>query len=190
MNTLGRTRLVELDDDELAVRQAARSALERRIELISLAAARTEEAARRNILRDRQRASLQMKPYALGVGARVRVSYLFSSTVRQQVKSAFQKHFLPSYTREIYTITARKLARGSRRIVLYDLKCTEEAEGDQGATLIGTLRVKLPLLLNDVDRRYLQPIFEDSVPTLALRFPDSTPFFRVVQLADEDIGGD
>lgn len=190
MNTLSRTEFVELDDDEIAVRQAARAALQRRADLISLASARTEEAARRNILRDRQRASLQMRPYVIAVGARVRVSYLFSSTVRQQVKSAFQKHFLPSYTHEIYVITARRLAPGSRRIVLYDVKCNDEAEGDQGGTLIGTLRVKLPFILKDVDRRYLQPIFENAAPTLASRYPNSTPFFRVVQLAEEDVGGD
>ena len=190
MKRLGQATYVELSEDDVAIRQAARAALKRRVDLIALAAARTEEAARRNIVRDRQRASLQMRPYVLAVGSAVRVSYLFSGTVRQQIKSAFQKHFLPSYTRELYQITGRKLAPGSRRVILYDLECTDEAEGDQGGTVIGTLRVKLPLTLKNVDRRYLQPLLEDATPSLAERFPGTTPFFRVASPTEDDAGGD
>ena len=98
-----------------------------------------------------------MKPWVLSVGALVRVSFLHSPTARQQLKSQLVRSMSPSYTLEIYRITARRLAAHSKRVVLYDCTCNQVDDGDQSSTVVGQFRVQLPLELTDVDRRHLLP---------------------------------
>ena len=164
---------VESTEAEEAQRAAAAAALRRHQDLQALAAARIAQAAGRMVQRRRARQAAAMRPLLLDVGARVRVSFLQSSTVRMLVKISMVKAYSPTYTAEPYKVTARRLAPGSRRVVLYDV-AVEDAdleEGEQGPTRIANLWVRLPLKLANVDRRYLQPVPAAGVtPTTARRF--------------------
>ena len=60
-----------------------------------------------------------MTPYLLLVGTRCRISFLFSPTVRMHVKTALVNTYSPACTPDLYVITARRLAPGSKRTVLY-----------------------------------------------------------------------
>jgi len=127
-----------------------------------------------------------MKPLVLSIEAKVRVSYLASKTVRQQVKVSIIKAYSPTYTGEVYMVTDRRLAPGSRRVVLYDLVAADRTllDGQQGGTRLGNLVVRLPLELVGIDRRYLQPLpSEGSVPRLADRFPGLQYAFRIMPKA-------
>ena len=75
----------------------------------------------------------------------------------------------PTYTQEIYRVTARTLAPHSTRVVLYDCVCVDGdvAEGDQSATIVGSYRVQLPLELTGVDRRHLLPASTAGPPSTA-----------------------
>ena len=182
--------------EEEAQRAAAAAHVQHHRELQALAAARIEQAAARTIQRRRRRQTAQMRPLLLDLGQRVRISFLASSHVRQQVKVSIVKAFFPTYTAEVYVVNARRLAPGSRRVILYDLACEDELQdGQQQPTRIVNSRVRLPLEMANVDRRYLQQVAaEDAVPTLAARYPQATlvhtmPFARVQRQAaqrDED----
>ena len=145
---------LETTAEEEAQRAAAAAHVRHHRELQALAAARIEQAAARTIQRRRRRQTALMRPLVLEVGARVRVSFLASSHVRAQVKVSIVKAFFPTYTAEIDVVTARALAPGSRRVVVYDLRVEDELQdGQQVPTRIVNTRVRLPLVMNDVDRR-------------------------------------
>ena len=178
-------------------RSAAAAYVRHHRELQALAAARIELAAARIVQRRRRHQTALMRPLVLEVGARVRISYLASSHVRQQSKVQLVKAFFPQYTREIYRVTARHLAPGSRRVVLYDVEAEGELlDGQQQPTRIVNTRVRLPLQMVGVDRRYLQPLAaEDAVPTFAARFPHAQlaltlPFESVRRQASQQDGKD
>ena len=147
----------ELSADEYAAMRAAGHVVRQRADLVALAAARTAARAFAMLEQSRARQARSMKPWILPVGALVRVSFLHSPTVRQQLKSQLVRSMSPSYTLEIYRITARRLAPRSKRVVLYDCECNQVDEGDQSFTVVGQYRVQLPLELTDVDRRHLLP---------------------------------
>jgi hypothetical protein len=122
-----------------------------------------------------------MKPYLLVVGTRCRISFLYSPTVRMHVKTAIVNGYAPTYTPDLYVITARGLAPGSKRVVLYDLSTVEELEaGSQAATRIGALLVRLPTALMGCDRRWLMPMATDATPSFARRFPQATIAFSLM----------
>ena len=129
--------------------------------------------------RARQRAS--MKPYLLAIGTRCRISFLYSPTVRMHVKTALVNSYSPTYTPDLYIITGRGLAPGSKRVVLYDLSTVEGLEtGAQSPTRIGTQLVRLPTTLTGCDRRWLMPMAIDATPSFARRFPQATLAFSVM----------
>lgn len=171
--------------DETAEQYAARRAAERaqaqHEDIMRLAAARTSEAGLKMLLKSRARQSKHMRPYILSEGSLVRVSFLHSPTARQQLKSALIRQISPTYTQEIYRVTARRLAPHSRRVVLYDLECNDTAmiEGKQMPAVVGRFKIRLPLHLKDVERRSLSPIFAAAAPTLAHSLPMTTPAFRL-----------
>ena len=92
-------------------------------------------------------------------------------------------------------ITARRLAPGSRRVVLYDVTAEDEGleEGQQAPTRIANLWIRLPLTLTGVDRRYLQPVPEAGVvPTTGRRYTQQLvlgplPFARPAQRESDDL---
>ena len=169
--------------EQYGARRAAERALPQHEDIVRLAAARTSHAGLRMLMRSRARQSKQMKPYILSEGSLVRVSFLHSPTARQQLKSALIRQISPTFTLEIYRVVRRKLAANSRRVVLYDLECADTtlAEGDQAPSLVGRYKIRLPLQLSGVDRRYLSPIFTAAAPTLAHSLPMTTPLFRFPQ---------
>jgi hypothetical protein len=182
---------------EEAQRSAAAAHVRHHRELQALAAARIEQAAARTIQRRRRRWTTLMRPLLLDVGARVRVSFLASSHVRQQVKTQLIKAFSPTYSVQVYVVKARHLAPGSRRVVLYDIAAEGELlDGQQQPTRIVNTRVRLPLQMVGVDRRYLQPLAaEDAVPTFAAHFPHAQllltlPFESVRTQASQQDGDD
>ena len=75
----------------------------------------------------------------------------------------------PTYTQEVYRITARTLAQHSTRVVLYDCASIDPdiAEGDQSSTVVGSFRIQLPLELTGVDRRHLLPASTAGPPSTA-----------------------
>lgn len=95
---------------EEAQRSAAAAAVRHHRELQELAASRIAVPAARMVQRRRNRQSALMRPAVLEVGAHVRVSFLASSAVRGQVKVQLVKAFQPTYTAEVYRVTARHLA--------------------------------------------------------------------------------
>ena len=167
--------------EQYAARRAAERAKAQHEDIVRLAAARTSDAGLKMLIRSRARQSKRMRPQFLSEGSLVRVSFLHSPTARQQLKSALVRQISPTYTQEIYRVTARRLAPHSRRIVLYDLQCADEGiiEGEQTPTIVGRFRIKLPLQLKEVDRRYLMPLIAAAAPTLARSLPKTTPLFRL-----------
>jgi hypothetical protein len=172
------------DDDEPEDdhhRQAVAAAVQRHIEIQALAAERTAAAGLRMVLSRRARQRASMKPYLLAVGTRCRISFLYSPTVRMHVKTAIVNSYAPTYTPDLYVITARGLAPGSKRVVLYDLSTVEPLEaGSQAPTRMGTLLVRLPTTLTACDRRWLMPMATDATPSFASRFPQATIAFSLM----------
>jgi len=147
------------DDEADYHRRAVAAAVERHRKIQDLAADRTTAAGLCMVLSRRARQRASMKPYLLAVGTRCRISFLYSPTVRMHVKSALVNTFLPAFTPDLYKITARRLAPGSKRVVLYDLSTVEELEtGAQAPTRIGVQLVRLPVALTGCDRRWLMPV--------------------------------
>ena len=169
--------------EQYAARRAAERAQAQHEDIVRLAAARTSDAGLKMLLRSRARRSRHMKPYILSEGSLVRVSFLHSPTARQQLKSALVRQISPTYTLEVYRVTARQLAPHSRRVVMYDLECADGAisEGEQAPALVGRFRIRLPLHLKSVDRRYLRPENAAAAPTLAHSLPMTTPLLRFPQ---------
>ena len=173
---------VEENEEQDAAREAAEAALRHHGELIALAASRTEAAAIRMVLSRRGQQRARLQPLVLPIGQQCRVSFLYAATVRMQLKVALITQYLPTYTTEVYIVTARHLAPGSRRIVLYDLECADTSiqEGEQVPTRINQWLVRLPLRIRNCDRRWLQVVPSDgTTPTLARRFPGATYAFNV-----------
>jgi hypothetical protein len=97
------------------------------------------------------------------------------------VKTAIVNSYAPTYTPDLYKITARSLAQGSKRVVLYDLTTLEPMEaGSQAPTRMGTLLVRLPTALTACDRRWLMPMAADATPSFASRFPQATIAFSLM----------
>ena len=170
--------------EHYAAKRAAERARAQHEDIVRLAAARTSDAGFKMLLRSRARKSKLMKPYILSEGSLVRVSFLHSPTVRQQLKSALVRQISPSYTLEVYRVERRKLAANSRRVVLYDLECNDDSisEGEQAPAIVSRYKIRLPLQLIDVDRRYLMPVFTAAAPTLAHSLPMTQPLFRLSKL--------
>lgn len=148
----------EVTAAEFVARRAAERTAREHADLVALAAARTAARAFTLLERSRARQARSMKPWILPVGTLVRVSFLHAPTARQQLKSQLVRSMSPTYTCEIYRITARTLAPHSTRVVLYDCVCVDDVDdGDQSSTVVGSYRVQLPLELTDVDRRHLMP---------------------------------
>lgn len=163
---------VENTEDEEAWRTASVQAIRHARELQALAAARTTANALAVLESSLRRQTLRLRPYVLPVATPCRVSYRVSSTVRQQLKVQLVKALNPQYTRELYIVTARHGAPGRSEMFLYDLEMA--ATEQQGAAIVGGLRVQLPELLHRVDRRYLMPVAADVMHSLATRFPETT----------------
>ena len=162
--------------EETRQREAAAAGVRHHNDLVALAAARTHQAAEDMLNSSRQHQRARMVPLVLSVGARCRISYLFTPTVRQLVKIAYVKAFAPAYTREVYRVTERSLAPGSRRVVVYNLQAEDSSlsEGQQSGCRINKVLVRIPLRVSDVDPRYIQPLPSDgAAPNLAKRFPGS-----------------
>lgn len=138
-------------------------------ELQNLAAARTKATALAVLESSLRRQTLHSRPHVLPVGTQCRVSRRVSSTVRQQLKVQLVKALRPPYTRELYTVTAR---HRRSELYLYDLEMA--AVGEQGAAIVGGLRVQLPETLYRVDRRSIMPNTADVMYSLATRFPEKT----------------
>jgi len=162
-------------------RQAVAAAVQRHRENLALAAERTAAAGLRMVFSRRVRQRASVKPYLLAVGTRCRISYLYSPTVRMHVKTAIVNSYAPTYTPDLYVITARGLAPGSQRVVLYDLSTVEPTEaGSQAPTRMGTLLVRFPTTLTACDRRRLLPMATDATPSFASRFPQATIAFSLM----------
>ena len=141
-------------------------------ELRALAAARTLAAGLQTLESRAHRQRLKLVPYILPVGTACRVSYKYSSTVRQLLKSQIAANLLPTFTAEIYVITARHSGPGRSDVWLYDLELHDVPDGQQGAAVIGNVRVQLPATLRRVDRRHLMPLHDaDAVPSLGSAYP-------------------
>ena len=161
----------ELAAEDFVARRAAQRTAREHADLVALAAARTAAHGFALLERSRARQARAMKPWLLPVGALVRVSYLHAPTARQQLKSLLVRAMSPSYTLEVYRITARRLAPHSTRVMLYECVCIDDAaEGDQSAAVVGNYRVQLPLELTDVDRRHLMPASTSGPPSTARVF--------------------
>ena len=170
-------------DEAVAVVAAAAVAKHQRIQ--QLAAARTLEAAVAMVNSRRARQRNNMRPLLLNEGALVRISFLYSPTVRRTLKKMHGSEYLPKWTAELYTVKTRQLAPGSRRVVLYDVQA-KDGIGAGFPCTVGTQSVRLRLDLKDVDRRWLQPVpltaavdgDADAQPavteTIAKRFPGQT----------------
>ena len=177
--------------EAFAARRAAERARAQHDDIVRLAAARTSQAGLKMLLRSRARQSQHMRPYILSEGSQVRVGFLHSPTARQQLKSALVRQISPTYTLEIYRVIGRKLAPHSRRVVLYNLECIDAiSEGEQAAAIVGRFKIRLPLELKDVDRRYLMPIVMAAAQTLAHSLPMTKPMFRLSPSRKRAIGDD
>lgn len=166
---------VENTEEEESWRRASMQVIRHARELQQLAAART----RANALAVLE-SSLRLRPYVLPVGTQCRVSYRVSSTVRQQLKVQLVKALSPQYTRELYAVRARHRAPGRSELYVYDMEMA--AVGQQGAAIVGGLRVKLPETLYKLDRRYLMPIATDVMGSLATRFPETLYTTSIIAL--------
>ena len=146
--------------EETAEAFAAERAQALHEDIVRLVAVSISEAGMKMLRQSRARQSKQMRPYIVSGGSFVRVSCLHSPTARKQLKSALVRQISPTYTLEIYRVVGRKLAEISRRVVIYDLQCNDDSisEGEQAPTIVGRYKIRLPLQLKDVDRRYLMPI--------------------------------
>jgi hypothetical protein len=126
-----------------------------------------------------------MHPEVLEVGRLCRISFLYAPTVRMQLKAALVSAYSPTFTAEVYRVADRRLAPGSRRVVLYDLGCIDDGltEGQQAPTRINNLLVRIPLEVVDCDRRWLMPLSDEhsTTPTLARRYPDAAYAFSLFQ---------
>ena len=151
-------------DDERSTAAAAAAALAKHARLQGLAAARTLEAAVAMVNSRRARQRNNMRPLLLDEGALVRVSFLYAPTVRRTLKQLHGAEYLPKWSVELYTVVKRYLAPGSRRVVLYHLK-VDRSRGNSGVGFpctVGTHKVRLRFDLEDVDRRWLQPVARDA----------------------------
>ena len=160
---------VENTEEEEALRAASMQVIRHARDLQRLAAARTRANALAVLESSLRRQTLRLRPYVLPVGTQCRVSYKVSSTVRQQLKVQLVKALRPPYTRELYTVTAR---HRRSELYLYDLEMA--AVGEQGAAIVGGLRVQLPETLYRFDRRSIMPNTADVMHSLATRFPEKT----------------
>ena len=106
----------ELAAEDFVARRAAQRTAREHADLVALAAARTAAHGFALLERSRARQARAMKPWLLPVGALVRVSYLHAPTARQQLKSQLVRAMSPSYTLEVYRITARRLAPTARAL--------------------------------------------------------------------------
>lgn len=157
--------------DNAQAHAAAQQHVQRILDTQVYAANKSRAAAVRTLQRDRTRASRQLEPYVLSLGARVRVSYEASNTVRQQLKSRMIKALSRMWTEEIYVVRERRLAPHSKRIILYDLQCSDVEDGAQGSTRIGSYEVALPLRMNGMDRRWLVACAEPASKRMVARYP-------------------
>lgn len=155
--------------------------IERAQKIAALAAARTEEAGVRTVRSNRNRQRAHMRPYLFAIGTRCRVSFLHAPTVRMAVKVSLVKAYSPHYTAEEYTIVDRRLAPGSRRVVLYDLKA-DVRDGEQPQPCrVSNLLVRLPSTIVNCDRRWLQPApSAGTTATLARRYPAASYAFDMI----------
>ena len=168
-------------DSELepAAAAAAVNVLLRHDGLAALALHRTSEAARRMITSRRARQRNDMRPYLLPLHAPVRVSFLYASETRRKAKQGYS--FLPVWTAEVYEVVSRRQVPGSR-LVLYEVRAVQGEDSDVGADAawrgtpcrIADKLVFLPQILEDVDRRWLQPVPADGVtPSVNERYEDA-----------------
>ena len=187
------------DEEDTHQRRAVAAVLLRHQELQELAAARTAAAGLRMVLSSRARQRASMKPYLLPVGMRCRVSFLYSPTVRMYTKTALVGAYSPTYTADVYRITDRILAPGSRRVVLYSLETVAALQtGEQAPCRVGTQLVRLPVALEGCDRRWLMPLASEATPSFARRHPGATLAFSIIigpaslnsvgQPSGEDVG--
>jgi len=94
-------------------------------------------------------------------------------------KTALVGAYSPTYTPDVYRITDRVLAPGSRRVVLYSLETVAALQsGEQAPCRAGTVLVRLPVALSGCDRRWLMPLASDSTPSFARRYPGATLAFN------------
>ena len=169
--------------EESRQREAAAAGLHHHNDLVALAAARTRQAAEDMINSSRQHQRARMLPLVLSMGVRCRISYLYTPTVRQLVKIAYVKAFAPAYTREVYIVTQRSLAPGSRRVVIYSLQAEDGSliDGQQSGCRINKVLVRIPLSVSGVDRRFMQPLPSDGAASnLARRFPATRYAFSIL----------
>lgn len=158
------------DAERIASNAAAAAAVAKHRSLQELAATRTLEAAVAMVNSRRARQRNNMRPLLLDEGALVRVSFLYAPTVRRTLKRLHGVEYLPKWTVELYRVVKRYLAPGSRRVVLYHLQAKGSKSGVGFPCTVGTQTVHLRLDLEDVDRRWLQP-----VPVVAGVDDDGTP---------------
>ena len=167
------------DDDALA----ATAVIAAHARLQALASLRTLHAAVAMVHSRRARQRNNMRPLLLDEGALVRVSFLYAPTVRRTLRTLHGVEYLPKWTVELYTVVKRYLAPGSRRVVLYHLKTEHAGDGIGFPCTVGTQSVRLRSELDDVDRRWLQPVArttddDDALPavtqTIAKRYPHQT----------------
>ncbi len=82
------------------------------------------------------------------------MSFLCSPSVRMFTKTALVGAYSPTYTPDIYRVTDRVLAPGSRRVVLNRLETVAALPtGEQAPCRLGTQLVRLPVALSGCDRR-------------------------------------
>ena len=165
-------QFVENSEEEELWRTASMQVIRHARELQQLAAARTRANALAVLESSLRRQTLRLRPYVLPVGTQCRLSYRVSSTVRQQLKVQLVKALSPQHTRELYNVTARHRAPGRSELYLYDLEMA--AVEQQGAAIVGGLRVQLPERLYRVDRIYFMPIAVDVMHSLSTRYPATT----------------
>jgi len=97
--------------------------------------------------------------------------------------------YSPTYTPDIYRITDRVLAPGSRRVVLYSLETVAALQtGEQAPCRLGSQLVRLPVALTGCDRRWLMPLASEATPSFARRYPGATLAFTLMEPSGEDVG--
>jgi len=173
------------DDANEPRRRAVAAVLLRHRELQALAAGRTAAAGLRMVLSSRARQRASMKPYLLAIGTHCRVSFLYSPTIRVHTKTALVGTYSPTYTADVYRVTRRELATGSRRVVLYSLETVAALQsGEQVPCRAGMLLVRLPVALSGCDRRWLLPLASDATPSFARRHPGQTLALTLIHPSD------
>ena len=79
------------------------------------------------------------------------------------------------------------LAPHSRRTYVCKTAVDEtQEEGDQLPTQIGRTKIRLPLSLEDIDRRYLRPVLACEAPRLAAAYPGRTVALRLMEAAQKE----